>query len=405
MNKETLIFPLCGQIQHYSWGGCDFIPQLLGIKNLGHRPFAEYWMGTHHQAPSDVILPDGKKIPLPKLIEKAPSFYLGARTFEHFKQLPYLFKILDVRNMLSIQVHPSKSEAEKGFALENAAGIKLDAPERNYKDPNHKPEVMVALGNFWLLHGFLPEMKMIQRLQKTPEFLSLLPVFQKEGYQGLYQKVMELPQHIVDQWLAPLAQRILPLYHNQQLKKEDPAFWAAKAILGSPTNHLDRGIFSIYFFNILEVNAGEGVFQGAGLPHAYLEGQNMELMANSDNVLRGGLTPKFMDVPELLKKIKFEPTLPQIIKGNLSLDGMERIYPCPVSDFRISRLEITSKKEFKCQSSAPEIIISIQGSAHLRGQTGEVPLKQGGAAIIFCGEDYQLTTQEHAILFKATVPD
>ena len=405
MPNDIQIFPLCGQVQHYSWGGCDFIPNLLEMKNRGHRPFAEYWLGAHPQAPSDVILPDGKRIPLPKLIENAPSFYLGTRTFDRFKQFPYLFKILDVRNMLSIQVHPSKSEAEKGFARENAAGIKLDAPERNYKDANHKPEMMVALGNFWLLHGFLPKERLIPVLMKIPEFSSFLPVFEKDGYQALYQQVMELHQNEVDKKLSSLTNRILPLYQNKTLKKYDPAYWAAKAVLGSNSAHFDRGIFSIFFFNIVELNPGEAVFQDAGLPHAYLEGQNMEIMANSDNVLRGGLTPKYMDVPELLKKIKFEPTVPQIIPGHLTQGGMERIYPCSVPDFRISRIEISSGKEYASQSSSPEILMMLQGTAVLKGRTAEIPIKQGGSAIIFCGEDYQVITPDHAVLFKAAVPD
>src|SRR5699024_6743476 len=191
---------------------------------------------------------------------------------------------------------------------ENQAGIPTDATNRNYKDDNHKPEMMVALSDFYLLHGFKAEDKLIQQLQRIKEFSALLPIFGSEGYKGLYKEVMTLPQEKVNQILRPLLEHIIPLYKADQLSKTDPAFWASRAVASGMTTleDIDRGIFSIYFFNLLHLKTGEGIFQAAGLPHAYLEGQNIELMANSDNVLRGGLTQTHVDVEELLKHTRFK---------------------------------------------------------------------------------------------------
>jgi mannose-6-phosphate isomerase len=183
---DKKLFRLVGKIQHYAWGGYNYIPQLLGTP-AGKEPSAEYWMGAHPSAPSAIHL-NGDTLTLDQLISRQPAEVIGAPVWERFKELPYLFKVLDVREMLSIQVHPTKAEAEKGFARENAAGISLNAPHRNYKDANHKPEIMVALSEFWLLHGFLPEDKLANVLHTVPEFNSLKSVYEKEGYFGLKSK-------------------------------------------------------------------------------------------------------------------------------------------------------------------------------------------------------------------------
>lgn len=162
------IFPIKGVVQHYAWGGFRFLPQLLDLDNTSHEPWAEYWMGAHPKAPS-IDLENGKD--LKTLIDADRIGTIGARVDERFGELPYLFKVLDVKDMLSIQVHPSKEEAEKGFDAEEKAGISISDARRNYKDRNHKPEVMVALSEFWLLHGFLPEDKLVKVLESVPKFI------------------------------------------------------------------------------------------------------------------------------------------------------------------------------------------------------------------------------------------
>jgi mannose-6-phosphate isomerase len=398
---DKKLFRLVGKVQHYAWGGYSYIPQLLGIPE-GKEPSAEYWMGAHPSAPSAIHL-NGDTLTLDQLIGRQPAETIGAPVWERFKELPYLFKILDVREMLSIQVHPTKAEAEKGFARENAAGIPLNAPHRNYKDANHKPEIMVALSEFWLLHGFLPEDKLAKVLDTVPEFNSLKGVYEKEGYYGLYKSVMEMPQDQVNTFLRPLAERVLPAYKEGKLQKSDPAFWAGRAIDNDPQGleRLDRGIFSIYFFNIVQTQPGEGVFQDAGIPHAYLEGQNVELMANSDNVLRGGLTPKHIDVPELLKHTRFEAVHPHILKGEPAANPAEKVYPSPAPDFVVSQISLQPGAIYENTSKAAEILLLLQGSAVISG-SNRLDLQKGQSVFVAAGETYRI--EGEALLYKATVP-
>ncbi len=398
-----MLYQISGKIQHYPWGGSHYLPALLNVKNENQAPFAEYWLGAHPKAASTIRLNPETEVTLDQLIAENPAAYLGEDVAARFGRLPYLFKVLDVHDMLSIQVHPSKEEAEKGFANENAAGIPLQAPDRNYKDDNHKPEMMVALSTFYLLHGFLQEDALRGRLETIPEFAALLPVFAEQGYPGLYSKVMHLPQAEVNQMLLPLFRRISPLYHEDRLQKEHPDFWAARALASGMTKEekIDRGIFSIYFFNLLRLQPGEGIFQAAGVPHAYLEGQNIELMANSDNVLRGGLTSKHVDVKELLKHVVFEGIEPHILKrqpGNKQV-----IFPCPVPDFSLEQLRLKAGETFSFTSRSVEIILLTEGEAVFKDGKS-LPLAQGEAALATAGEKVTVQAKQDTELFKAGVP-
>lgn len=372
------MFPLKGKVQHYAWGGKGYIPDLLSISNTEDRPFAEYWLGVHPGAPAIVQLSGNASTGLPDLIRSEPRRYLGPRVAAKFHDLPYLLKILDVKDMLSIQVHPSKEEAIKGFDRENAMGIPQDAPHRNYKDNNHKPEMMLALSDFWLLHGFRPEEDLVRVLESVEPLSVLLPVFENSGYRGLYQYVMDLPQEGVNRMLQPLAELILPKYTAGQLAKSDPHFWAARAMVTYP-DYFDRGIFSVYFFNLVNLKPGEAIFQGAGLPHAYLEGQNVELMSNSDNVLRGGLTPKFIDVPELIQHIHFKAVHPQIMQAVES--GGQADFQCPVEDFSLVVAQVPDG-EYQFTTQGPEILLVLEGSGKAEVGDEGWGLEKGGSYFI-----------------------
>ncbi|MCF6405883.1 mannose-6-phosphate isomerase, class I [Chitinophaga filiformis] len=403
--SEKKLFRLEGKVQNYAWGGYHYIPALLGIPENG-KPSAEYWMGAHQSAPA-VIATGTQPSSLDQLVKANPEHVLGPKVWKRFGELPYLLKILDVKDMLSIQVHPTKAEAEKGFARENEAGIPLNAPHRNYKDANHKPEIMVALSEFWLLHGFLPEDKLRKVLQNVKEFASLAPIFEKEGYYGLYKAVMEMPQSEVNAMLRPLAEVVSEAYKAGRLAKSDPAFWAGRAIVNDPQGleNLDRGIFSIYFFNIMEVHPGQAVFQDAGIPHAYLEGQNVELMANSDNVLRGGLTPKHIDVPELLKHTRFEAVHPKILGGESVSGGLETIYHSPAPDFVVSRIAMQNDQRYEHTSQATEIMLVMEGAAEITEAGGEtITLQKGQAVLAYYNTSYSIVSKAGVVIFKASVP-
>ncbi len=400
METKDTICKLKGKVMNYAWGGYDFLPNLLGITNPDHKPFAEYWMGAHPMAPSELMTHDGYQS-LYAMIKENPEKILSEKVYARFGELPYLFKAQDVNEILSIQVHPSKAEAEKGFDREESEGIPINAPYRNYKDRNHKPEVMVALSEFWLLHGFKQLDAIEKTLEDVQEFNVLLPLFRREGLKALYQFVMEMEQVDINALLVNLIKREIRKKNDNELTKEMPGWWVARIFEGQSEGvNIDRAVFSIYFFNIVKANPGEGVFQSAGIPHAYMEGQCIELMANSDNVLRAGLTPKHIDVPELMKHTIFESIIPNVMSGNTVLPG-EKIYPCPVADFGIAKIDLSSTIAYSSKSYSLELMIVTEGGVLINNK---LVLKRGEAVAIPAGESYTMQASGNCTLFKAFVP-
>ncbi len=392
------IYSLKGKVQHYSWGGLEFIPHLLQTENGQNIPFAEYWLGAH-PAFSSTINFKRKELLLIDFIDQNRELILGTDVAREFGALPFLFKVLDVRQMLSIQVHPSKTEAVKGFEKENVAGVSLSAPNRNYKDENHKPEAMVALDDFYLLHGFKPEKELLAILNKVTELSFLQPVFEAGGYKGLYQHVMGMNQEEVNKKLQALAERISPLYENGELQKMDEDFWAARAIKSFCKNgQYDKGIFSIYLFNLVHLKKGEGIYQPEGMPHAYLEGQNIELMANSDNVLRGGLTDKHVDVIELMKHTRFEATLPNILQAT-----DEGLYQTTAKEFCLYKYEDDFTAN-KVTTDGPEIIFCLHGRLVLQMEKDSLSFSKGEAAFVFANTELKIERDNNSVIFRAAVP-
>lgn len=210
-----------------------------------------------------------------------------------------------------------------------------------------------------------------------------------------------MEQSEVNRHLQPLLDRILPLYERGSLIKKKEDFWAARAALTfNQGKNIDKGIFSIYFFNLLNLEVGQAIFQDANVPHAYLEGQNMEIMANSDNVLRGGLTAKHVDVDELMKHIKFGPVIPHILKGEPDKAITEAHFKTPAADFELSVLELAKGAAVRLQAATAEVFFIYKGSVSGGGlifRSGETMLATAGAAIV-------LEAIENAVIFRASVP-
>jgi len=402
---KNKIFRIEGKVQHYTWGGVSYLPHLLKIPNPDKKPFAEYWMGAHDSASASIILNGGKKIILNEYISTFPKETLGAKVADKFGRLPYLLKILDVKDMLSIQVHPSKENAEKEFANENSRGVDPDSPYRNYKDNNHKPELMMALGEFWLLHGFKPKESLKEILQKTPELNFLLPVFEN-GYAELYRTVMEMNQSDMNSILQPLLDKIIPAYQNNLLQKNDENFWAARAALTfNRPGKTDRGIFSIYFFNLLRLQQGEAIFQDAGLPHAYLEGQNVEIMANSDNVLRGGLTSKHIDVNELMKHVQFDATIPHIIHEKNTGNHIAA-FITTAADFELNKITLKKGETVSLLSYSTMIFILLKGEITVHeNEENEFVCLEGQSWLSFDKARFSLKAAADTVIYGAAVPE
>jgi mannose-6-phosphate isomerase len=414
---------LKGSIQNYSWGGTRFIPELLAIDNSSEKPHAELWIGAHAEAPSSVLTSKGWRS-LTEWISENPEAVLGQNDARRFHStLPYLFKVLDARQMLSIQAHPNKVQAEKGFALENNARIPLNDGQRNYKDNNHKPEVHVALTDFWMLHSFRPVHEIAEMLESVPAFqeMSRLQSFRRKVgnfrarladpsvLKDLYEYVMSddfMSQlevnHVLDQLLGRLPTT------ESNMDKDHPDFWAVRAArtFASPNGNRDRGLFSIYFLNLLHLKPGQSTYQAAGVLHAYLEGTTMELMANSNNVLRGGLTPKHVAVEELLTTLTFESQKPEIQSGT-QVSLAERVYYTPSQEFELSRIQIAENIRYLNQGNhGADSLIVMSGKATLLVGGQSIGIGAGEIFMVPAGLPYEFHSKggDVATIFRATVP-
>jgi len=419
MRAHPRLLRLKGAIQHYAWGGYEFIPELVEIENTRREPCAELWIGAHPLAPATAEL-DGVEVPLSTLLELAPEAILGPTVASRFgTTLPYLLKVLDVRAMLSIQAHPNRRQAEDGFARENAAGVPLTAPWRNYRDASHKPEANVALTDFWILHGFRTPDEIADLLDQVPELRPLMPDFgtrlQRLGkdaaarrrlLRALYERLMRLPQPAIDDILDPLVARATAALERGAVDRSSADLWVARASRQFPSadGHRDRGLVSLYLLNLIHLAPGEGTFIPAGVLHSYLEGVAVEIMASSDNVLRGGLTSKHVDVPELLETLTFESGRPRILEGSQMSDS-EHVYGTPAGEFTLSRLDLVAGKPYEGSPVVgADALLVVEGEATVQGAADTVTLGRGGIVLVPDGQACTIRTGSRAVLFRASVP-
>lgn len=408
---------LAADVQHYAWGDIHFIPSLLGMKNPDAVPYAELWMGAHPELPSRVLCDRGE-IPLDHWIAESAEPVLGTAVATAFdRRLPYLLKVLSSAVPLSIQAHPAKRQAEEGFARENAAGIPLSANHRNYKDDNHKPELIAALTDFFALLGFRPLAEIARVLDQTPEFRRFAADFQPTptSLKALYVKLMSLPPVEVDSLLEPLVHRLAEQQRQRQRQREKPftradrEYWILRADQEfSGAGHRDRGLFSIWLLNLVRLRPGEALYLPAGVLHAYLEGSGIEIMANSNNVLRGGLTSKHVDVPELVRNVNFEGGEPQILHAVQRPGSPEWVYQTPAREFELRRVEVSKAQPYRTDGrhSADLLIVTGEGDPEVTVTSADymLRLKKGGIFLVPHGIEYGIQCDARATLYKATVP-
>ena len=396
------IYPLNGRLQHYVWGGERYIPHLLHIdKTESH--YAEYWLGAHPSAPSQILYAQ-EEISLGDFLHQNPTA-LGMQSRQLFgDNLPYLLKILDVANPLSIQLHPTKEQAEIGFVQENAAGIPLNDPKRTYRDDNHKPEMMIALSDFWLLHGFKTKAQILDTLRQRPSLAELATKLVSQNLADFYADIMLAKQEQLAQWLLPIIEGQQKAYEQNQLAMQDPDYWVLYTLhaMKISRDKLDAGLMSFYLFNIVNLQVGEGIFQAAGVPHAYLRGQNIELMACSDNVIRGGLTPKHVDIEQLLKIIDCSEIIPQIIAP--APKNQVYTYPTPIADFALSNMPYAKNTEISDRTLNGSILLVMAGEISLEVAQQKLTLKQGQAAFIEADTDYRVHGIQEGYAVLAGLP-
>ena len=390
-------------LQKYAWGSTTAIQELLGEKDFTHEPVAELWMGAHPRSPS-LVNYKGQWISLADLIAKYPQDILGNQVAKKFhNQLPYLFKVLAAAKPLSIQAHPGLDLAKKGFENENKMEIPINAANRNYKDDNHKPECICALSSFWALYGFRSTTEILSLIDKicpialNAELDRLRIHSDSSGLKQFFTDLMSMDTEQKKRVIDEAIQNAKPR------SDENPAFyWMTKLAIEYP---LDIGILSPLFLNLIQLKPGQALFLPAGELHAYLKGVGIELMANSDNVLRGGLSPKHIDVPELLKVLNFKPRQVEILKEKKKRK-IERIYDSFAEEFVLSAISITEGEFYRNSNfQSAQILLCTEGEAHLAdsGNKHILHIKKGDSVFVSAAA-ISYTIQGDAVFYKATVP-
>lgn len=390
-----------GALRTYPWGSRTLLAQLRGTPLPAPQPEAELWFGAHSAAPSGI-----EDTTLDALIAQDPVAHLGQRVIDEFgKELPFLLKLLAADEPLSIQAHPSRAQAEEGFGRENAAGIALDDPRRNYKDANPKPELIVALTEFEALAGFRP-------VRETLAFFAALgcdaldryaaildPRDEASGLRALFTTLISLPtvtrNELIDDLVrcaSALAQREGGDPHGASGTSDVQVQFARMFVRLHEKYPRDVGLLAALLLNYVQLQPGQALFLEAGQPHAYLAGLGVEIMANSDNVLRGGLTSKHVDVPELVKVLHFAALSNPFAAANRSVcaDGRTEVveYELPVTEFRLSRYILDSQGTVRIAGDGPSIVLCTRGEVRAgdellqAGQAVWIPAADG--PVTFC---------------------
>ncbi|MBO3086686.1 mannose-6-phosphate isomerase, class I [Cellulomonas dongxiuzhuiae] len=389
--------------QAYAWGSTTAIPELLGFAP-GTEPVAEAWFGGHPSSSSRLTGHGGES--LHTAIARRPGALLGADVASRFgEQLPFLLKVIAAARPLSLQVHPSVELAQEGYAREDARGVPLDDPRRSYRDRNHKPELVYALTAFEALVGF-------RAPRRTAEILRGLehPVARQlhktvtadpspTGVQEAFTRLVSVGTRPTPREVRELAEEF-----RARLRSGSPSPRTDHAVdLLEHAYPGDPGAVTAVLLNPVTLRPGEALFVPAGAVHAYLDGVAVEVMANSDNVLRAGLTAKHVDIPELLRAVDCVAAPPIRIAPEHVYDATD-VYYVPVDDFELSVTSVTSSGACRLPSSGPRVVLCLEGPVRLRAATGdELDLSTGGAAFVPAA-DGALTVTGEGRLIQASVP-
>jgi mannose-6-phosphate isomerase len=394
---DTHLYEIENVLRDYAWGSTTAIAALLGRPESG-RPEAELWIGAHPDSPSVARVPeDGTATALDALISRDPEHFLGADSVARFgPRLPFLAKVLAAAQPLSLQVHPSLEQARAGFARENAEGLAADAANRNYRDDNHKPEMIFALTPFEALCGFRPAARTREILQhvaaafeagegEAPALVGALledlgAANESAGLRAAFERLITGGSSVAGDTAlvvaallsgAPLAPYETELATVISLNEKYPG---------------DPGVLISLLLNRISLQPGEAVYLPAGNVHAYLHGLGVEVMASSDNVLRGGLTPKFIDVPELLRTIDFQPVAVPMLPADRTVLDQELFRP-PFEEFQLQRIELAPDAgPVPLAQSGAAVVIVVAGDIYLDSPKGDLRLSRGGSAFLAAAE-------------------
>ncbi|YCU34599.1 mannose-6-phosphate isomerase, class I [Mycobacteroides abscessus] len=398
---------LRGAIRTYAWGSRTAIAEFTGRPTPTPHPEAELWLGAHPADPAYLETGGGAESLL-EVVAADPTGQLGAASVAEFgDQLPFLLKVLAADEPLSLQAHPSAQQAADGFAREEAAGVPLNSPVRNYRDRNHKPELVVALDRFEALAGFRDPGDTVDLFRAldvealTPYVNLLAGQSDADGLRALFTTWITLPQPSLDVLVPAVLDGAV-----RYLSSDDVRFVGeARTLLELGERYpADAGVLASLLLNRLTLKPGEGIYLPAGNLHAYLRGLAVEIMANSDNVLRGGLTPKHVDVPELLRVLDFSPASEAHLHVETVTDGAQTRYRTPAREFALSRFDLAAGEPTQVGIKGPRILLCTQGDVTLDGSGAGLKVRAGQSVWVPAdGGSVTLTGRSDARVFMATV--
>jgi len=375
------VYKLYNQIKHYEWGSPYILPQFLGIENSRGIPYAEMWMGTNSGAPSKIRVSNDKTEDL----------------FRVSGDIPFLLKVIAVEKPLSIQAHPNKEQAVQGFKREEELKLHLKSPSRNYKDPNHKPEILCALSPFTLMAGFRKPDEIYRSLE---EFITVIPQLKEvfsPMFRALKTNMLEVFFRILFYFSRLEIEYITKLVNEVKIS-------GTGGITGQQWQLIkdfavlypnEIAILSPLYLNYFTLQPGQAVFIPAGILHSYISGFGVELMANSDNVLRCGLTPKYVDIPELMSILTFTSFMPPVVTPDSS---SWFCYQTPCDEFLLALMRADGGEEFFPEEE-PAVCVVTEGELLTDG----LKFKKGES--FFVPKDAQsLSFSGNYSLFAAVTP-
>ena len=419
MSPMLGVMKLQNSVRHYAWGSKTALARLQG-RPAAQEPEAELWIGAHPQLPSAVTMA-GRRVTLDRLVAERPAETLGPVAQRFGGALPFLLKVLAVAEPLSIQAHPTLAQAAAGFAREEAAGIATDAAHRSYRDRNHKPEVVVALEPYWLLSGFRPYEVITHHLSTIgdPALQSAVANLRAAPGAEAVRALMAAALRLDGGQRADLVGRAVA--HAAGQVQENPptatpsaraadsagaansAYWVQRLAAQYPE---DAGVLSPWLLNLVRLAPGEGMYTGAGTLHATLRGTGVELQANSDNVLRGGLTPKHVDVPELLRVGSFASSPAAVLRPPAAANG-ERHYATPAAEFALSSValdQLAPETPYAAATAGPEILLLLHGTGAVRDAAGREVACGPGESLFVPAAVPSYEVRGTGLMFRARVP-
>lgn len=395
---QDFFLRLKNTVQTYVWGSFDGIPAFTGLVNTDDEPMAELWMGAHPAAPSRILGAKGATTPLDTYIADHPLDILGQKTLDRYgPTFPFLFKVLSASNPLSLQVHPTRAQAQEGFARENAAGIPVQSPNRNYKDSNHKQEILLALTPFTAMCGFRDpaETRSLLGAAESPSLTVALEHLDRDGYGAFCRYLLELPAETKIDTL----QSVIAANRESMSADAKRAFSLVERLFTHYKG--DIGCLAPLYLNVLALQPGEVIYLPEGIMHTYIHGTGLELMSNSDNTLRGGLTAKHLDIPELLKILNVEPYKPVVLRPDATVKPFT--YRTKAHDCELTAIRLGGDS-FTYRADAPAIAIGATGEIVSSLASGESCAICRGSVVLIPANGEQITLSGTGVCYIASLP-